>query len=93
MTIADKIITALRQHSGLSAVEIAVNIFGRRHPYTQRINHACRRLVDAGRLERRGKGGPGDPFTYYLPSVALADPKVKNPKAPAVTREAEEDWR
>jgi hypothetical protein len=61
MTIADIIIRELRRKPGLTAMEIAVNVFGR-HPYKQRVNHACRGLIDAGRLKRRGKGGPGDPF-------------------------------
>ncbi len=75
MTIADEIINELRQHSGLTALEIAVNIFGRRHPYQQRVNHACR--FDGGRLERRGKGGPGDPFIYYLPAARWRDARSK----------------
>jgi hypothetical protein len=67
LTIADEIINEVRQHSGLTAMEITLNIFGRRHPYKQRVNGVCRRLVEAGHLERRRKGGPDNPFTYYLP--------------------------
>jgi hypothetical protein len=81
MPIADKIMNLLRRRPGLTAIEIAVNIFGRRHPYKQRVNHACRRLIDEGRLERRGKGGPGDPLTYYLSRAKRGDPHP-----------AEEDW-
>ena len=66
MALVDDIINVVRKEPGLTAMEIAVNIFGRRHPYTQWVNIRCRDLVDADRLERRGKGGPGDPFTYYL---------------------------
>ena len=67
MTIADDIMSELRQNPGLTALAITVNIFGRRHPYNRKVNDECRRLVEAGRLERRGNGRQGDPFTYYLP--------------------------
>jgi hypothetical protein len=66
MAIADDIMNEVRKRSGLTAMEIAVNIFGRRQ-YYKPVYQECRRLVEAGRLERRGKGGPVDPFTYYLP--------------------------
>jgi len=48
-------------------MEITLNIFGRRHPYAQIVRYHCRRLVDAGRIKRRGKGRQHKPFTYYLP--------------------------
>jgi hypothetical protein len=66
MTLADDIMNELRKRSGLTAMEIAVNIFGRRQ-YYRLVRQECRRLVDAGHLVRRGKGGQDDPFTYYLP--------------------------
>ncbi len=34
-------------------------------PYQQRVNQDCNLLVDRGRAERRGLGGPGDPYHYY----------------------------
>ena len=67
MTLADDIINELRQNPGLTVAEITLNIFGRRYPYKQKVSKECRRLVKGGRLERRGNGGQGDPFTYYLP--------------------------
>jgi len=67
MTLAYDIINKLRQKDGLNAMEITVAIFGRRYPYYKKVNQECRRLVDAGDLERRGKGVQDDPFTYYLP--------------------------
>jgi hypothetical protein len=69
MALGDDIIDELHKGSGLTAMEIAVNIFGRRHPYYRQVHQECRRLVDAGDLERRGEGGQGDPFTYYLPAT------------------------
>ena len=67
MTLADDIINELRQNSGLTVAEITLNIFGRRYPYKQKVSRECQRLVQADRLERRGNGGQGDPFTYYMP--------------------------
>jgi hypothetical protein len=49
-------------------MEIAVNIFGRRQ-YYKPVHQECRRLVEAGRLLRRGEGGQDDPFTYHLPGA------------------------
>jgi hypothetical protein len=69
MTLADDIISELHKRSGLTAMEIAVNIFGRRQ-YYRKVYQECRRLVDAGNLERRGKGVQVDPFTYYLTDCA-----------------------
>ncbi len=66
MNMADEIMDKVRVNPGLTALEIAVSIFGRRHPFKQRVNQVCRRLVDAGFLDRHGKGGPGDPFTYHI---------------------------
>jgi len=66
------------QHSLAALLQILVNafmpvcrtmnIFGRRQ-YRQVVNYECRRLVKAGRLERRGKEGNGDPFTYHVPKA------------------------
>jgi hypothetical protein len=63
MTVADDILDEVHRQSGLTATEIAVRVYGRRS-YQQKVSQNCRRLVEAGRLERRGKGGQGDPFTY-----------------------------
>lgn len=69
MTLADNILNEVNRESGLAETEIAVRIFGRRDPNRKRrVNTACRYLVEAGRLDRRGKGGPGDPFTYRIAS-------------------------
>ena len=66
MTVADDILEEVHRETGLTAAEIAVRVFGRRSQQ-KRVNQNCRHLVEAGRLERHGKGGPGDPFTYHLP--------------------------
>jgi hypothetical protein len=67
MTVADDILDKVHRQSGLTAAEIAVRVYGRRS-HLQKVTQNCRRLVEAGRLERHGKGGPGDPFTYHPPS-------------------------
>jgi hypothetical protein len=66
MTTVDDILDQVHRKAGLTAAEIAVRVYGR-CSYQQRINQNCRRLVEAGRLERHGKGGVGDPFTYHPP--------------------------
>ena len=67
MTVANDILDQVHREAGLTATEIAVRVYGRRS-YQQKVGQNCRRLVEAGRLERHGKGGHGDPFTYHPPS-------------------------
>ena len=66
MAITDDIISAVRESPGLTAMEITLNIFGRRYPHANVVRLQCRLLVEAGRLKRRGKGLQGKEFTYYL---------------------------
>jgi LysR family transcriptional regulator, hca operon transcriptional activator len=49
---------------GLTAAALAHALFGE-DGYNQRVNTECRTLVYSRRVERRGHGGPGDPFKYY----------------------------
>jgi hypothetical protein len=65
MTLAEEIYDLVSRKSGLTEAEIARMIFGR-HGYQQQVNSACRQLAEAGRVERQGKGGPGNPYTYRL---------------------------
>jgi hypothetical protein len=69
MTIADDIMYEVTRKSGLTEAALAALLFGRRNAYPSRVNSACRRLVEEGRVERRGKGGQADPFTYHLPPI------------------------
>jgi hypothetical protein len=66
MSMADDIMGEVAKNPGLTVREITVNIFRRRQPFQQMVRQECRHLVDAGRLERRGRGGYGDPFKYYI---------------------------
>lgn len=69
MTVRDDILDEVRRKSGRTEAELAALLFGRRNGYQQRVNSTCRLLVAERELERRGKGGPGDPYTYHLPTI------------------------
>ena len=62
--LLDEVESIIREKPGLTATQIARELFGR-NGYAERVNHSCLALAQVGRIERRGRGGPGDPFTYY----------------------------
>ncbi len=64
LMLMDQIEKTVLQIPGQTATEIARSLFGL-DGYQERVNHLCAALVKAGRIERRGKGGPGDPFKHY----------------------------
>lgn len=65
-TVAERIEAAIRRRPGLTESRIAELLFGS-EAYQQRVNSTCRRLVKEGRLQRFGRGGGLDPFTYRIP--------------------------
>ena len=67
MALADDIEEFVRRKPGLSEMDLARILPG--PIYQQQVNSTCRRLVAEGRLERQGRGGWGDPFTYYPPRI------------------------
>jgi hypothetical protein len=69
MALADDIDLLVSRRPGLTELGLAKSLFGRMS-YQQRINSTCRRLVIECRVERRGTGGPGHPFTYYPSSTS-----------------------
>lgn len=69
MTVADDILEEVRRKSGLTEADLAALLFGRRNGYQQRVNSTCRRLVEEGLIERQGKGGAADPYTYRMPPI------------------------
>jgi hypothetical protein len=69
MTVADDILHEVRRKAGRTEEELAALIFGRDNAYQQRVNSTCRRLIEEGKIVRRGKGGQVDPFTYHLPPI------------------------
>jgi LysR family transcriptional regulator, hca operon transcriptional activator len=71
---------------GLTATALARVLFGG-DGYNQRVNAECRTLVFARRIERRGRGGPGDPFTYH-PTQQTSPISKRNAGRKAVRRMA-----
>ncbi len=47
-----------------TALELSRAIHGN-DGYQQLVNQDCERLVNSGRVERRGTGVSGDPFGYF----------------------------
>ena len=64
MSTKDDIELLVARKPGLTEIEIATELFGG-DAYQQKVNSQCRLLINEGRVERRGRGGNGDPFTYY----------------------------
>jgi hypothetical protein len=62
--LLDDVERTICANPGLTATQIARVLFGA-DGYAEQVNHSCLGLVRVGRIERRGRGGPGDPFTYY----------------------------
>ncbi len=54
----------IQETPGLTATALAQRLFGH-DGYHSRVSAEIRALVHVGRVERRGGGGPGDPFTYH----------------------------
>jgi hypothetical protein len=64
MTVSERIEDLVGRRPGLTEAEIARELFA--DPYQQRVNSTCRRLIRERRLRREGRGGPSDPYRYYL---------------------------
>jgi hypothetical protein len=62
--LLDDVERLIREAPGLTATALAHRLFGH-DGYHSRVSAECRALVHVRRVERRGGGGPGDPFTYY----------------------------
>lgn len=65
-TVQERIKERISERPGLTEAELAQAIFGM-DGYQQRVNSTCRLMIARGEVERRGDGGPSDPFTYHLP--------------------------
>ena len=63
--LQQRILSEIGKSPGLTEREIAERIFGS-DGYQQQVNPDCRRLFEKGLVERRGLGGPSDPYRYYL---------------------------
>lgn len=63
MTVKQRVFDLIVARPDLTEAEIAERPFGG-SGYQQRVNPVCRELVRELWVERRGSGGPGDPFRY-----------------------------
>ena len=64
MGLANDLEVLIARMPGMTESQLAKMMYGN-DGYQQKVNSACRQLVHAGRVERRGKGYALDPFTYY----------------------------
>lgn len=64
MTLADTLNFLIGNGPGRTEAQLAEAIFGA-EGYPQRVNGDCRLLESRGHVERRGAGGPNDPYRYY----------------------------
>jgi len=66
LTVMDVLAFLIEKGPGRTEKELSEAIYGRGdQSYQQHVNQDCRMLADARRVERRGAGGPADPFRYY----------------------------
>ena len=63
-TILDVLQFLIKEGPGRTERELAESIFGK-EGYQQRVNSECNMLIIQGQVERRGKGGPSDPYRYH----------------------------
>ena len=64
-TLLDVLLFLIDKGPGRTEAELAEAVFVDQ-AYQQRVNQDCRLLVDRGIVERRGDGGPSDPYKYYV---------------------------
>lgn len=64
MTNLDVLGFLIKKGPGRTEAQLAEAIFAD-HAYQQRVNQDCVLLVNKGIVERRGDGGPSDPYKYY----------------------------
>jgi hypothetical protein len=63
MTLAQVLFYLIEKGPGRTKAELARAVYGR--DTQQLVNQDCRLLADGGKVERRGEGGPNDPYRYY----------------------------
>jgi hypothetical protein len=60
----DVIVFLVAKGPGRTERQLAEAIHGS-GAYQQQVNQDCQLLVQRNKVERRGDGGPNDPFRYY----------------------------
>ena len=68
MALAEEIEELVRLKPGLTEIDLA-RMVQSPGSYQLQVRFVCRRLVAEGLLERQGKGGWLDPFTYHPPTL------------------------
>ncbi len=63
-TIIERLLDLIEKKPGLTESELAKVLFGP-GSYQQRVNGDCRLLISRNLVERKGLGGPSDPFRYH----------------------------
>jgi hypothetical protein len=64
LRLANVLVYLVENGPGRTETQLAEAIFADK-AYQQRVNQACVRLANSGEIERRGAGGPADPYTDY----------------------------
>ena len=64
ISIANVLLFLIEHGPGRTESELAGAIFGQ-EGYQQRVNGDCNLLVNRKQVERRGVGGPADPYRYH----------------------------
>jgi hypothetical protein len=64
MLLSDVLTYLIEKGPGRTEAQLAVAIYGS-GAEQQSVNSDCRLLAGRGKVERRGEGGPADPFRYY----------------------------
>jgi hypothetical protein len=65
VTLSNVLLFLIEKGPGRTETELAEAVFAN-HAYQQRVNQDCRLLADRGAIERRGGGGPSDPYRYFV---------------------------
>lgn len=67
-TLGEVLVFLIEKGPGRTEAQLAEAVYGN-DGYQQQVNSECRFLLQQRRIERRGDGGPADPFRYHLPEV------------------------
>ncbi len=60
----ERLLTAIRNHPGLTERKLAELLYGSNKGYQQLVNWPLRQLRNKGLVKREGKGGFSDPYRY-----------------------------